>query len=180
MAIWQFRLVFIPEEQLLHKYDILPPSIPMELAEEFDWWSLQPPPGLEEHIDMILPQAESWSNSMRMWGRKHGDDAYICYVDERKKTIEEIAFRIDAHAPSRDLVCTICALARKLRCVLLTSDYNILAPDETMVFDAIKNSTAKNFVDDPVSTLQNLDHRKIQDKFEYLLRNPKTKPRRKE
>jgi hypothetical protein len=177
MAIWQHRLILIPEAVLLNKYDVLPLTIPMELAEDFRWWSeVQPPAGFERQIDLILPQMDSWSTSMRMWGRKHGDDAYICYVDESKMTVNEISFRIDTRVISRDLVRQICTLARELRCVLMTSEYGILAPDEAMVLMNINHSTAKKFVEDPISTLQGLDHKKIEERAKYLMKDPKDNP----
>jgi hypothetical protein len=77
MAIWQFRLILIPENALLSKYDVLPLTIPMELGEDLAWWSeVQPQTGFERRIDMILPRMESWSPEMRMWGQEDGNDAY--------------------------------------------------------------------------------------------------------
>ena len=181
MAIWQYRLILIPERMLLSKYEVLPPSIPMELAVDTDWWSeIQPSSGFERWIDAILPQMESWSTSMRMWGQKHGDDAWVCYVDERKDVVEEIAFRIDARAISPELVRRICALGSDLGCVLMTPEDEILAPDESMVMNAVRSSTAKRFVDEPEATLRNLDHKKIQERADYTMRKLKDDPRSKE
>jgi hypothetical protein len=143
----------------------------MELAEEFGWWSdNQPSVGFEKQIDLILPQRGSWSASMRMWGQQHGDDAHIVYIDDNKNRVEEIGFRVDANAISPELVRRICILARQLGCVLMTADYEILAPDESMVLAAINRSTAKRFVDDPESTLRSLDHRKIEERANYRMR----------
>lgn len=165
MAIWQFRLVLIPEEILLSKYDVLPLTIPQDLAEDFPWWSaFQPPVGFEKSIDMILPPTPSWSTSMRMWGEKHGDEAYVGYVDDSKTKVEDIAFHIDVRTLSRDFVHRICQIAKHLGCVLLSADYEIFAPDESMVLTAISKSTAKRYLEDPVSTLRGLD----QKKFEYF------------
>lgn len=177
MAIWQYRLILLPEAVLLSKYDVLPLAIPMELAEDFGWWSdVQPPAGFERQIDLILPQTESWSVSMQMWGRKHGNDAYVSYVDEKKDKVLEIAFRVDARAVLPELVRRICLLARDLECVLMTSEYEILAPDELMVLTSIHQSSAKKFVEDPASTLQNLDHTKIQEQFDHLTKDTKKDP----
>lgn len=177
MAVWQFRLIFLPERVLLSKYEVLPLAIPQELAEEFSWWSdTQPPPGFEEQIDLILPQMDSWSTSQRMWGQKHRDDAHVLYVDESKSKVEEICFRIDANAISTELVKKICALARQLQCVLLTADYEILAPDESMVLNAIQHSTAKKFVDDPVATLRYLGQPEIQKRFNYPIKDKGNDP----
>jgi hypothetical protein len=153
MAIWQHRLILLPEDVVLRQYDVLPLTIPMELAEDFAWWSdVQPPAGFERKIDLILPPMESWFESKRMWGQKHGDDGYVCYVDKDKKIVEEIAFRVDARTISLELVRRICSLATDLGCVFMTSEYEILAPDQSMVLANINHSTAKKFVDDPVST----------------------------
>jgi hypothetical protein len=93
MAIWQYRLALIPEGALLSKYDVLPLKISMELAEEFGWWSdNQPQSGFEQQIDLILPQMDSWSTSMRMWGHKHSDDAYVLYTDENKSKVNKSLF----------------------------------------------------------------------------------------
>jgi len=179
MAIWQYRLTLIPESVLLTKYEILPLAIPMELAEEFRWWSgNQPATGFEQQIGLILPETKSWSTSMRMWGQEESDDAHIIYSDERKDTVEEIGFRLDANKISPDLVHRICVLSRQLRCVLMTAEYEILAADEAMVLAALNHSTAKRFVDDPASTLLTLDHQKIQHRANHLIRDRKKDPPR--
>jgi hypothetical protein len=177
MAIWQYRLTLIPEGVLLKMYEVPPLTIPMEVAEDFSWWSdVQPPTGFEQKIDLILPETESWSTSMRMWGYKHGNDAYVCYVDDTKQNIEEISFRIDARSLSPELVREICVLAGRLQCVLLTSEYEILAPDESMVLTAINGSTAKRFVEDPEATLLSLDTTKIEERADFLMKPRKKNP----
>jgi hypothetical protein len=179
MAVWQFRVIFLPERVLLSKYDVLPPAISQELAEDFSWWAdVQPPDGFEEQIDLILPQMESWSKEMRMWGRKHGDDAYVIYEGEDHKKVQEICFRVDARSVARDLVRKICILARQLGCVLMTADYDILVPDESMVLATIHHSTAKQFVDDPVATLRKLGQPEIQKRFNYPMKDKENNPPR--
>jgi hypothetical protein len=177
MAIWQHRLTLIPESVLLTKYEILPLAIPMELAEEFRWWSEnQPATGFEQQISLILPEAKSCSTSMRMWGQEESDDAHVIYSDERKDTVEKIGFRLDANKISPELVHRVYVLARQLRCVLMTAEYEILAADEPMVLAAVNHSKAKRFVEDPVSTLLGLDHQKLRDRANYLMRDGKKDP----
>jgi hypothetical protein len=149
----------------------------MELAEESDWWSVsQPATGFDQQISLILPEAKSWSTSMRMWGQEEGDDAHVVYSDDRKETVREIGFRLDANKISRELVRRICLLARQLRCVLMTADYELLLSDEAMVLAAVNQSTAKRFIDDPASTLLGLDHQKLGDRANYLMRDGKIDP----
>jgi hypothetical protein len=177
MAIWQYRLILLPEEALRRKYEVLPLAIPMELAEDFGWWSeTQPPPGIESEIDLILPRMDSWSTSMRIWGRRHADDAHVIYEDDTKDKVIEIGFRIDASAVSPDFVRRICRLAIQLKCVLMVAGYKILLPDELMVMTAINDSIAKKFVNDPEATLRSLDQARMQEGFDYLTRDLKKNP----
>lgn len=179
MAIWQFRLIFIPEKELLRAFEILPPAIPMTLAEDFPWWAdAQPPGGFERQIDLILPTMESWSTEMRMWGRKHGDHAHVSYEDENKNRVEEIQFRIDASCQSPDLVRHICVFAKQLGCVLMTPEYEILLPDESMVPAALSRSTARRYIEDPVSTLQSLDQDKLRQRIDHITEDGENAPRK--
>jgi hypothetical protein len=57
----------------------------------------------------------------------------------------------------------------------MTPESEILVPDDPMVLTTIHHSIAKKFVDDPVSTLQTLDHTKIQERFNYLMNENKAK-----
>lgn len=149
----------------------------MELAEESDWWSVsQPATGFDQQISLILPEAKSWSTSMRMWGQEEGDDAHVVYSDDRKETFREIGLRLDANKISRELVRRIWLLAQQLRCVLMTADYELLLSDEAMVLAAVNQSTAKRFIDDPASTLLGLDHQKLGDRANYLMRDGKIDP----
>jgi len=181
MAIWQFRLTLIPEKVLLSKCDVLPLQVPKDLAEDFPWWSEgQPHPGFEQQIDLILPERTSWSTSMRMWGQEDGNDAYVCYADESKDKVEEVAFRIDAGEISPELVRRVCILARQLGCVLMTAGYEILAPDESKLLAAINHSTAKGYIDDPVSTLRSLGRPEIQERFNRPVKDKGREPPRTE
>jgi hypothetical protein len=115
-----------------------------------------------------------------MWGQKHRDDAYVLYVDESKSKVEQIAFRIDANAISQELVRQICILARQLGCALMTADYEILLPDESMVLATIQHSTAKKFVDDPAATLRKLGEPEMQKRFNYPMKDKETDPPRRD
>lgn len=159
MAIWQFRLDLIPANALRAKFGTIPVSIPQDLAEHFAWWSdVQPPVGLEARLDAILPKANSWSQEMLIWGDERGDTASICYDNNRK--IEWIGFRVDVRQLSLSFVRSICRLAKELDCMLLTAKYHLIAPDDNVVLVAINQSTAKSYLDDPVSTLRSLKQNK--------------------
>jgi len=108
-----------------------------------------------------------------MWGKQDGDDAYVCYTDENKNAIEEIAFRVDARKISLELVHQICVLARELECVLMTPEYDILVPDESSLARAIQCSIAGQYVKDPISTLQNLGEPEVQERIKFRMKPPR-------
>lgn len=91
-----------------------------------------------------------------MWGDEDANAASVGYEDETKNAIEWLQFRIDARDVSIDFVRGICDLTGQWKCLLLTRQYHLLRPDTEIVLAAIKSSTAKHFVEDPVSTLQAL------------------------
>jgi hypothetical protein len=112
---------------------------------------------------LILPPSESWLNSARMWGAKLGGDVTVWYVDDSKRKVEQIEFRIDSQAVSSDLIRKMCALARHLECVLITADYKVVEPDEKAVTKAFNASTAAKFMVDPVRTLKELNLPKLSE-----------------
>jgi hypothetical protein len=157
MAIWQFRLNLIPERSLRAKYDTIPVIIPEDMAEDFPWWrEAQPPVGFEKQIDSILVRADYRPLSMCIWGDEDANYASIGYEDDTRSTVEWVAFSIDVRNVSIDFVKGICNLASRLKCQILTRQYHLLAPDIKIVLAAIHSSTAKRFVEDPVSTLRGL------------------------
>jgi len=158
MAIWQFRLVLIPEDSLRVSCGSVPTSIAEDLAEDYPWWIIvQPPNGFEGQIDSILPKAVSWSDSMKMWGNKHSDTAWVGYDDVG--SVEFIECQIDVRSYSPGFIKDVCRFAKELKCVLLTKEYDLIKPDELAVSDAINHSVAKQFVKDPISTLRGLKNK---------------------
>jgi hypothetical protein len=134
----------------------------MELTDRLWWSKQQAPEGFEKQIDLTLPQSKSWSEEMRIWASDYGNDAHVCYTDAEKKVVEEIVFRLDAREPSLDLIRMICGLAAQLSCVLLTADSAVLQPVESEVLAAIRNSTAAEFVNDPVCDSRSMYVRAVQ------------------
>lgn len=117
------------------------------VAEEFPWWSAtHPPPGIEGRIGLVLHEVKSWSESMRLWGDEDGDNAYVCYKGDSLDQIAEIGFRLDVRYLNRSLLQAICMLANEIDCVLMTAEYLVLPPEESMVHGAIAISTAKKYL----------------------------------
>jgi len=154
MAMWQFRLDFLPEREIRRKFGNLPRTLSKDVVEDYPWWShVQPRAGFETQIDEMIPQKSSWSESMRIWGNEDGDSVYVIYIDERKDKIECIWCRIDVRSISHSFVRGICTLAQQLECILVTAKHIVLKADEASMLAAINDSTAKKYLEDPVATL---------------------------
>jgi hypothetical protein len=155
MAIWQFRLTLLPADAVERQCGGIPDSIPAELAEDFAWWAeTQPIKDFEDLIGQILPERASWSDSMRMWGGEEEDDFTVIYADKGMSVVEEVFVRLDARRIATYSIRGVIGIATKLECLLLTTEYGLLPADESKVFAALINSTARRFVDDPVNTLK--------------------------
>ncbi len=155
MAIWQFRLDLLPQKLVQDRDATVPTALPPAYAEETVWWSgVQPPIGFERALGEILPEIDSWSTSMRIWGDERSNSAVVCYRGDDKAHVEWVGFRIDVRVISRPLLAGICLIARKCGCVLVTSKREILEPEEGPILAAIDESVAKLFLTNPVAALR--------------------------
>lgn len=156
MAIWQCRLIVAPRSAIFARYGGVPPSLAEAEAERGEWWeSVPPPPELEKWLAEILPSAESWSPSIRIWGEKHSD-AIIASYNEVTGKLEELVLYVDARRISDALVEEFCALGKRLDALLLTQASTVLDPAVQGVKAAILRSRARAFVEAPEQTLKNL------------------------
>ena len=95
---------------------------------------------------------------MRQWGFEHGNRVSVCYVEGGSTKVEEIGITIDARHAPEELLEKLGDLASKLRCVFLTvHTAEIVQPDKPSLLQALKESTANRFLDDPETTLKGLN-----------------------
>jgi hypothetical protein len=155
MAIYQFKMMLIPEVSLRAQFGAIPMFIEEDMAENFPWWNgVSSPLNLKEKVGCILPRIASWSEAMEIWGNEHSNAILIGYDDANK--IEFISTRIDARCISFPFLTDICKLGAELKCVFMTMEFKLIESDEIAVIAAINNSAAVKFVKDPLSTLRNL------------------------
>jgi len=99
-----------------------------------------------ERVGMLLPEKQSWSPDLRIWGDEKTDDVQI---GVRAAQIEDVQFRLNVADLRMPLVAGICLLARDLRCVLATRGGAILQPNSESVVRAIMQSDAARYVRNP-------------------------------
>lgn len=99
-----------------------------------------------ERVRMMLPEKQSWSPNIRIWGDERTDDVQI---GVREAAIDDVQFRLNVAKLRMPLVGNICALAREFECVLATRSGAIIRPYSESVVRAITRSDAARFVNDP-------------------------------
>lgn len=150
MAIWQFKLEFVPESALVGK---------TELSEdewtEQSWWSAYPAPiEYAERFSSLLPPLKSWSEDLHQWGTQEGD---LIEVWVESGTVESIAARIDCRELNPQFIRSIFEAAREWKCGLVYSRYRNRLPETLDHFiEAIWNSPSHQVVRAPNEWLPKL------------------------
>lgn len=102
-------------------------------------------------LEALLPEKEPWSSDLRIWGDENTNDVQVWFEEQ---SVECFQFRIDVSDLPISLVGGICALARKLDCLLATRDGAIVQPNSEAVIRCILNSSAAHYVNDPRAFLE--------------------------
>jgi hypothetical protein len=101
MAIWQFECNLIPQAALVSRFGNVPTQLSADVADDEAWWAeQQPPDGYRSVIESFSSGAESWSDSILMWGHytsSHegfviGFDAGHSFFNQRRSPADEFGF----------------------------------------------------------------------------------------
>jgi len=151
MALWQFVLDLVPASAATVAGM---PAARMS-REQLDAiamnFSSAEAEALFAQLEKLLPEKQSWSSRLRIWGDEATDDIQV-RLDEQ--AIEDVRFRLNVGELSLSLVGGICAVARRFSCVLATTDGAIIQPSREAVMRGIMQSRAIHFVRDPEGFLR--------------------------
>ena len=146
MAVWQFVLDLIPASSV-HVAGVSTVRMRREQLDEIRLgFSNADAEVLFVRLGSLLPEKESWSASLRIWGDENTDDIQVGFDG---RVIEDIQFRLNVANLSLPLVGGICELARHFDCILATRDGTILQPNREAVVRMIMQSRAMQFARDP-------------------------------
>lgn len=145
MALWQFVLDLLPASAA--SVDGMPAA--RLSREQLDAVDLDLSSGdqaaLLVGLETLLPEKESWSERLRIWGDENTDDIQVFMDGE---VIEAVQFRLDVSNLSLALVGGISTLARRFNCVLASRDGAIIQPTREAVIRMVLGSPAMRFVND--------------------------------
>lgn len=151
MAIWQFVLDLIPASSA-HVAGVSAARMRREQLDQIRLdFSNADAEVLFVRLGKLLPEKESWSTNLRIWGDEKTDDIQVGFDGQ---VIEDIRFRLNVANLSLPLVGAICEIARHFDCILATTDGAILQPNREAVVRMIVQSRAMQFVRDPQRFLE--------------------------
>ena len=156
MAIWQFLVALIPREWAERAGN--GPEMLYDGEGYNDtssaWKNNQPNVNLAELISGILPPAESWSGSLRIWGDEHRSDIQVGYEGDN---VESVLVRVDAREDTSVLCSRVIELARVLDCVLFfPAEHTMIALDLAVLSGAVRKSRAARFAAAPHEFIEQL------------------------
>jgi hypothetical protein len=165
MATWQFDMDLLPRKQLLALFGEVPSILKEDMLDAATTWGDQLlPPDCANRISKLLPEGQSWSPAIRMWGEEDGNRISL-FHDEAGHP-NAISVRIDVRDPNKQFFEGIVEFANSLDAVFLVmEDFQIFEPGVEALVRLINQSSAGRFVKDPHEFLERLrtGRRKIRD-----------------
>lgn len=139
MAIWQYHMFLIPEEEASSYYP-KDNFVPRQALDEIEWWKYRQL-GIDsfEAFKDLLSQNKSWSNDIILFGDESSDCIELV-VEENK--IVEISIRVDLRKKYSLFINTLCEFAQKHKCLILSGELKIIAPNEIAINQDIKSNPA--------------------------------------
>ena len=119
------------------------------------WKNNQPVVNFAELILNVLPCAESWSDSLRIWGDQSRNDIQVGSEGDK---VEFVMARIDTREDTSLMCAKIVDLARALDCCLFFPAARAVAAADTAVLGAaVRNSRAVCFSAAPFNCIEQLN-----------------------
>ena len=179
MAIWQFKIYFIPKRSLLDKYGHIPSQLEIDIESwtdyihnadldnepEFEdaltihWWL-----NLNLNITEFLPllkrfgDIQEWTaqtEGLRSFGDTETNDLTVCFNHQTDK-VQELSCRFDLRQIDKDFIKKVLSLATEFDCLLMDKQGRLFQPTVKALTDTIQLSNAKRFVADPRQFLEDL------------------------
>lgn len=163
MAIWQFVVELIPRKWAERNGNFPETLYDSDGYHDMSaaWKNNQPPTNLAELISNVLPRAESWSDSLRIWGDQSRNDIQVGYEGDN---VEFVMARIDTREDTSPMCAKIVDLALALDCSLFfPAARSVTAADMAVLCMAVQNSRAARFSATPREFIEQLNRTSSND-----------------
>lgn len=123
MAIWQYKLFAIPEEELKSYFNNID-NIPIEAFDNIEWWKYRTYKSVNFNSFKELSFQESWSKDIKQLGDINSDCVEI-FVQEEK--IIEISIRIDLRKNYKSMIEYICEFGQNNHLCFLNGEFKLIS-----------------------------------------------------
>ena len=157
MAIWQFVVELIPREWVERDGNFPETLYDSDGCHDMSaaWKNNQPATNLAELFSKVLPRAESWSNSSKIWSDQSRNDIQVGYDGDN---VEFVKARIDTREETSPMCAKIVDLALALDCSLFfPAARSVIAADMAVFCTAVQNSSAARFSAAPREFIEQLN-----------------------
>jgi hypothetical protein len=147
MATWQYNLVFVPKRAVDGMGQLRPLNIPHNCEDETNYWrEFEDSESLARRFSNIVPESESWSTEIRMWGDEDSNRIDLVYEGER---VVECLIRIDTSNFSHKFLIEVLKVAVEMKLLAWTEEGYIFEPDFKLIESLMNRSEAASFSKDP-------------------------------
>jgi hypothetical protein len=157
MAIWQYDMRVIPRSGLsrwLSSAVSIPEQIDEESLEKVDWWQGVDSDAVARALSSLLPRHSTWDAKALSWGSYEGHRINLRVSEDR---IEELTVRVDVRSLSDDFVPCLLRVLGSLDCLIVSAETRrVLEPFPEQLWDDLRRSYSRRFVDDPEGFLRTL------------------------
>lgn len=145
MAIWQYQIFIVPEEEI-NSYFEKDGIISSDALNEINWWKYRQLDITSFDVFKVLFSIrESWTKDIILFGDE-GSSCIEILMEEGR--IIEISARIDLRYNYKQFVTILCEFAQKNNCTFLNNDLKIISTNTQLIEQDIENYTVyKSFFD---------------------------------
>ncbi len=183
MAIYQYKIDFIPRQSIVDKYGAIPDHLNIDheawerhwnkgkIESDYDfedalttpWWKERKVlfKGVEPFIDSFTKPVE-WSEEItdsKSYGNNDTNDFSIGITEEGY--IEDFGVRFDLRELNKNFIENIFTLAKQLDCLLFDRKGNLFEPTFDKLIENIKQSNSLKFVSNPTDFLDKISSGQI-------------------
>jgi hypothetical protein len=143
MAIWQYKLFAIPEEEY-ESYFKNNNFILIEGFDNIEWWKYREYESIDFSSFNALSLCESWTKEIIMLGNIDSDCVEVL-MDKNK--VQEISIRVDLKKDYGGMVNSICKFGNDNNLCFLNVKLKVLFPERQIINqDIIDNNTFGEFI----------------------------------
>lgn len=169
MAIWHFKVEFIPKENLVSYFGAIP-----KIIDEDSYWDenlkrgVNLPDSYEDFLSSLGGKERvKWTPESYNWGDY--DNGTCVSIDFQDKNDISIAARFHVNKLDEKFIETVLEFAKMCDCVLISLNRTAFEPELNLFIEELKQSNSYKFCKDPIGFLQSDEVKKLNEELKKKL-----------